>query len=55
MRNSGHSIWAFLLTVFAAVGLAVAVLPGCGDDTSFDEPDVEESEPEPEDSSPVVD
>jgi hypothetical protein len=26
------SIWAFLLTIFLAVGAVVSVLPGCGDD-----------------------
>ena len=30
------SVWAFLLTMFLAVGAAVAILPGCGDDQ--DEP-----------------
>jgi hypothetical protein len=33
------------MMMFAAVALAVAVLPGCGDDTSHDEPEVEDSEP----------
>jgi hypothetical protein len=28
------SIWAFLLTIFLAVGAVVSVLPGCGDDDS---------------------
>ena len=26
------SVWAFLLTMFLAVGSAVAILPGCSDD-----------------------
>ena len=30
MRKS--SVWAFLLAMFLAVGAAVAILPGCGDD-----------------------
>jgi hypothetical protein len=30
MRKS--SVWAFLLTMFLAVGAAVAMLPGCADD-----------------------
>jgi hypothetical protein len=29
MRRS--SVWAFLLTMFLAVGAAVAILPGCSD------------------------
>jgi len=33
MRGTdAKSIWAFLLAVFLAVGTAVAILPGCGDD-----------------------
>ena len=33
MRGTNtKSIWAFLLTMFLAVGTAVAILPGCGDD-----------------------
>jgi hypothetical protein len=30
MRKS--SVWAFLLTMFLAVGAAVTILPGCSDD-----------------------
>ncbi len=30
------SVWKFLLTMFVAVAAAVAILPGCGDDSSTD-------------------
>ena len=33
MRKS--SVWAFLLAMFLAVGAAVAILPGCGDDNDL--------------------
>jgi len=33
MRKIGNSLWAYLATVFLGVGLSLAVLPGCGDDT----------------------
>jgi hypothetical protein len=39
MRKASSSVWVYLLTAFAAVGLAVAVLPGCGDDTRDDDDD----------------
>ncbi len=45
IRRESGSVWQFLLTAFAAVALAVAVLPGCGDDDTS--PD---SEYEPEES-----
>jgi hypothetical protein len=33
------SIWAYLLTLLAAVATAVAVLPACGDDNSGSDSD----------------
>ena len=27
------SVWKFLLTMFLAIGAAVAILPGCADDS----------------------
>jgi len=33
MRRGNWSLSGFLLTTFAAVALAVVLLPGCGDDT----------------------
>jgi hypothetical protein len=34
MRGTdAKSIWAFLLATFLAVGAAVAILPGCADDS----------------------
>jgi hypothetical protein len=41
MRKASSSVWVYLFTTFAAVGLAVAVLPGCGDDTRDDDSDTE--------------
>jgi len=34
-----RSIWAFLLTIFLAVGAAVSVLPGCADDSDLGDSD----------------
>lgn len=33
MQKSNKSLWAYLGTMFMIAGLALAVLPGCGDDT----------------------
>lgn len=33
------SFWGFLLAVFLAVGTAVAILPGCGDDNDLNDSD----------------
>lgn len=41
LRREGNSVLAFLMTVFTAVALAVATLPGCGDDASDDEDETE--------------
>lgn len=37
MRETGGSIWTYLVAAFIAVAMAVVVLPGCGDDASDDE------------------
>jgi hypothetical protein len=41
MRKSGKSFWAYLGTMFLVAGLALAVLPGCGDDTVDSDSDSE--------------
>lgn len=38
MRRRKSSTWAFLLTIFLAVGAAVAVFSGCADDEDNDSP-----------------
>jgi hypothetical protein len=35
-RNKKMSLTAFLLTVFLGIGSALALLPGCGDDSGND-------------------
>ena len=43
--GKSSSAWKFLVMAFAAVALAVAVLPGCGDDTTHEESDSEDIPP----------
>jgi hypothetical protein len=39
MRKNDSSFWTYLLTTFLAGGLALAILPGCGDDTEDSDSD----------------
>jgi hypothetical protein len=39
MQKSDKSLWAYLGTMFMIAGLALAVLPGCGDDTEDSDSD----------------
>jgi hypothetical protein len=39
MRKTDSSFWNYLLTTFLAAGLALALLPGCGDDTTDSDSD----------------
>jgi len=41
MRKNSDPIWAYLLMAFIIIGMAAAVLPGCGDDTSDDSSDTD--------------
>jgi hypothetical protein len=41
MRKTEGSVWLYLFAAFAAVGIAVAVLPGCGDDTTDEDSDTD--------------
>jgi len=43
--GQSSTAWKFLVMAFTAVALAVAVLPGCGDDTTHEESDSEFSPP----------
>lgn len=52
MRKNDSSFWTYLLTTFLAAGLALAILPGCGDDTEDSDSDFDSEFDSPRDSFP---